>query len=54
MIILLKKVKTLDKKKEYKRRDCDDLDYYKIRDINNKKICLIMILIMMMIITSQY
>ena len=35
MIILLKKVKTLDKKEEYKRRDCDDLDYYKIRDIEN-------------------
>ena len=31
---LAKLVKTLDKKREYKYHDRDDLDYYGIRDIN--------------------
>ena len=29
---LVKLVKTLDKKEEYKYHDRDDLDYYRIRD----------------------
>ena len=45
---LVKLVKNLDKKEEYKYHDHDDLDYYGIRDIEN------LIMIMMMIITNQY
>ena len=32
---LVKLVKTLDKKEEYKYHDRDDLDYYGVRDIEN-------------------
>ena len=32
---LVELVRTLDKKEEYKHHDCDDLDYYGIRDIEN-------------------
>ena len=32
---LLELVKTLDKKEKYKYHDCNDLDYYGIRDIEN-------------------
>ena len=32
---LVELVNTIDKKEEYKYHDCDDLDYYGIRDIEN-------------------
>ena len=32
---LVKVVRTLDKKEKYKYHDCDDLDYYGIKDIEN-------------------
>ena len=33
---LVKLVSTLIKKEEYKHHECDDLDYYGIRDIERK------------------
>ena len=47
---LVKLVKNLDKKEEYKYHDHDDLDYYGVRD----KIYLMIMLTMMIIITNQY
>ena len=32
---LVKVVRTLDRKEKYKYHDCDDLDYYGIKDIEN-------------------
>ena len=32
---LVKVVRTLDRKEKYKYHDCDDLDFYGIKDIEN-------------------